>query len=261
MYIFAFHLVEPKPQNPYLKPISITPEGLRQVIRTLRWLGLEAISLKEALRLKDDALNTTNKFVMTFDDGYENFYTHAAPVLAAENCPASVMILANKAGCVNDWDPYQSEPPRLMSMDQIKTLSRNPLFTFGSHGLDHLNVTKLTPAQMHPEILGSYEILSTELQNAFVPVFAYPWGKSSQVAHELILASPYAAALSTEKGVWKDDTPLFQLPRYSIYQHDAYPAIFLAKLLKNRIIFPFQIQIAFSKSLKAQGKTAILPTA
>jgi peptidoglycan/xylan/chitin deacetylase (PgdA/CDA1 family) len=261
MYIFGFHLVEPTPQNPYLKTISITPEGLRQVIRTLKWLGLEPVSLKEALTLKDEALNSTKKFVMTFDDGYENFYTHAAPVLQAENCPATVMILANKIGTINDWDPYKSEPPRLMSMDQIKELGQNPLFTFGSHGLNHLNVAELTPDEMRPEILDSYNILSTALQKAFIPVFAYPWGKSSDITHQLILASPYAAALSIRKGAWNTDTPSFTLPRYSVYQHDAHPAIFLAKLLKNRIIFPFQIQVAFSKSIQKRGHSTFIPIA
>jgi peptidoglycan/xylan/chitin deacetylase (PgdA/CDA1 family) len=254
MYIFNFHHVEPKPKNPQRKHISITPDGLAQFIRIIRRLGLEPVSLKEVMLSGGPEAQPAQKVILTFDDGYENFYDYAAPILKAEKCPGTVLVLAGKAGCVNDWD-YPDLPEekrdRLMSMAQMKALIPSAYIDIGSHGMNHLNYTQLTDAELRQEIWISYEILAKELGDGFIPVLAYPWGEYTQKVYDIMAESPYRYGLTTSKGPWVSADRPFAVPRYSIYERDANPLILVAKLARNGILKPHHAQTAVIDPLVA----------
>jgi peptidoglycan/xylan/chitin deacetylase (PgdA/CDA1 family) len=48
--------------------------------------------------------NKSNLIALTFDDGYQDIYTYAFPVLRNYNIPATIFLIANVIGCDNSWD-------------------------------------------------------------------------------------------------------------------------------------------------------------
>jgi peptidoglycan/xylan/chitin deacetylase (PgdA/CDA1 family) len=245
MLIFNFHHVEPDPATPEprhveRKHITITPEGLRRFIRTLRALGMQPASLREVLAEGGERLLSDKTVLLTFDDGFENFLLHAAPVLEAEQCPGTVFVLAGKFSGTNDWDQGDREPARrdpLMSLAQMQDLSRYKMVTVGSHGMEHRDLTKLNAQELDRELNESYEILSRELSELFVPVLAYPYGYYSQTVLQAMEKTRYRYAVTTGKGDWTPASPRFEVPRYSIYYRDGNQLVFLAKLLRNGLLF------------------------
>lgn len=240
MFIFNFHHVEPRLKRLERKHITITPDGLLRFIRLLRDIGMQPASLQELLEGNANPSFGSSRFALTFDDAYENFYHHAAPILIRENCPATVFVIAGKIGGTNDWDQAElpmEERDRLMSWEQMKELSRSEQIAFGSHGLQHRNYAALSPAELSREIEESYAILSDSLPHAFLPILAYPWGKYSKAALQVMAQSSYCYGLTTQKGEWTSASDPYAIPRYSVYYRDGNPLVMLGKLLANRILF------------------------
>lgn len=239
MFIINFHHVEPTPRWKSRQHITITPKGLARVIRTLRWMGFEIVDVRDVLAAGGPEAFGHNTAMLTFDDGYENFYQHAAPVLESLQCPGTVFVLAHRFGGTNDWDQGdlpKDQRDRLMTLDQMKVLSHSPYITMGSHGLLHQHYDQLDTQTLLDEIHQSHAILSEALGKAYVPVLAYPWGDYSDQVLAQMESSPYQFAVTTQKGRWESRENPYEVPRYSIYHRDGQVAVFLSKLLRNGIV-------------------------
>lgn len=98
--ILMYHGVSPQSHFPGLRnaadlhlPRQHFIEHLRLLIKTRRVVGIS--ELVQGLRHGEDMSNT---IVITFDDGYENNVTQAAPVLADFKLPASFFLATNHIG-------------------------------------------------------------------------------------------------------------------------------------------------------------------
>ncbi len=239
MYLFNFHHTEPSPKHFYRRHITIPPSGLRRFIRILRRLGLEPVSLKQVVQSGGPEAMAPHHVLITFDDGYENFYQYAMPVLMEENCPATVFVLAGKFSGYNDWEGIpQDEQDRLLSQEQVAEIARSGMVTIGSHGLYHQVYPDLSPEALRDELHDSYGILQEIAGDAFVPALAYPYGYYNDTVIEMTRKSPYRFAFTTDKGRWLTSENPYTIPRYSIYYRDANGTILFLKLLRNGILFP-----------------------
>jgi peptidoglycan/xylan/chitin deacetylase (PgdA/CDA1 family) len=213
---------------------------LANAIRLIRALGLEIISFREAMADAARYLNTPKQFaIITFDDGMASFYHDAAPILKKLQCPAINFILLDRFGGTNVWDkghlPVDQQDP-LMTLEQLQTLSQDPLFTFGSHGLLHTHLCEISPDACRNDLLRSHQGLSQLLGNSYLPVFAYPWGELNADVLALMPDTPYQFAVTTEQpAAWTATTPRFEIPRHTMTFHDRNPLYLLLKLAKRHI--------------------------
>lgn len=239
MLIFNFHHVEARISHPARKHISISPVGLSRLIRTLRLLGFDMVSMSEALAMSPQQLNDNRRVLLTFDDGYENNLLQALPVLEAEQCPATVFVLPGRYGGTNAWDQGhlpESQRDRLMNVRQMHQLVDSALVTLGSHGMLHRDMTQLSPADLGQELMTSYTLLQAEFGENFLPVFAYPWGTHSDREVEALTETPYQAAFTVETRPWQAEDHRFRIPRFSAFHRDGNPLIFLAKLARHQVL-------------------------
>jgi peptidoglycan/xylan/chitin deacetylase (PgdA/CDA1 family) len=240
MLIFNFHHVEAKFRHPERKNISITPEGLRQFIRTIRLAGMNIVSLKSALETVDPTRNSKRCVVITFDDGYLNNLEEALPVLEEERCPATVFVLPGRFGGTNEWDQaqlYEAERDQLLSLEQMKQLAASPYITLGSHGMLHRRFPELSEDGLRYEMLESHRILSEEFPDDYLPVLAYPWGDHDDRVVAMMTDTPYRYAFTVETRPWESTDHRFRVPRYSAFDRDGNPVILLAKLLRHKLLF------------------------
>ena len=89
-----FHHVRPAP-NEAFQPnnlLEITPDFLDEVLRLLRRLDYDIVSLAEAVRRMRAADHRRRFAVLTFDDGYRDNALHAAPILARHQAPYTVFV-------------------------------------------------------------------------------------------------------------------------------------------------------------------------
>ena len=160
--------------------------------------------------------------VLTFDDGFRNFLTVAAPLLSARKLPAIVFLITNNAGEENgyrtsSWTP--DDDRRYLSWSEARNLKENHGFEFGSHTCSHSRLLGLSAGDTERELLQSFNDLVNNLAVSR-PTLSYPKGEYSRLlatdAHKL----GYSCAVTTDRGLNETDHDLFTLGRTLIGDND-----------------------------------------
>ena len=124
--------------------------------------------------------NTIDFLGQTFHRARNNQFTNRRLTLkefckrqSFETLHELIQVLAKDWQAVRnaDFDIYW----KLMQPDHIRSLSRHPLFTVGTHGLRHTNLSYLTPEQSHYEMKESKRILD-DICGKAITDFAPPFG-------------------------------------------------------------------------------------
>ena len=134
--------------------------------------------------------------VLTFDDGYADFYERAWPVLREHGFPCLVYLVAGfiETGLVFWWDRASGASP-LMNWAQLRELAAaGPLVSFGSHTLSHPDLTRLDPAGLLQELAGSRALLEERLGRP-VSHFAYPRGRTTSAVERAVAEEYRSGAL------------------------------------------------------------------
>ncbi|MBV9270204.1 MAG: hypothetical protein JO165_03865, partial [Candidatus Eremiobacteraeota bacterium] len=80
--MLMYHRVDRSPgKTPLARMLTVSPEQLRQQLAELRSMGLEAISVADLYERLQAHASLDRVVVLTFDDGYEDQYRYAFPIL------------------------------------------------------------------------------------------------------------------------------------------------------------------------------------
>jgi len=92
--IFTLHRVLPEAPRPFSPNaiLQITPEFLAAAIDRVRKLGMEIVSLDEAVERIEAEQRVKPFVVFTFDDAYRDNLVHALPILRAKQCPFTLYV-------------------------------------------------------------------------------------------------------------------------------------------------------------------------
>ena len=82
--------------------ISVSVTNFKKQMKLMSLLGYKGYSLN-----KINSKTAKKKIIITFDDGYENIFTEAMPILKKFNFSATCFIVNKKIGYFNDWDKNQ----------------------------------------------------------------------------------------------------------------------------------------------------------
>jgi polysaccharide deacetylase len=117
--------------------------------------------------------------VVTFDDGYRDFYEHALPVLVRHGVPA-VLYLAT--GLVRE-EAGRASGPGLLSWSELRQAVATGLVTIGAHTHTHPNLARVSGAEAEREMSRSKALIEDHLGSA-CRHFAYPFAVASPAAEE-----------------------------------------------------------------------------
>ena len=161
--------------------------------------------------------------VLTFDDGFRNFLTVAAPLLVARGLPATVFVITDKAdqeepdGRSPAWTP--DDDRQYLSWSEARYLKGQHGFEFGSHTCSHSPLLGLSAADTERELLHSYNQLVAQL-GVRRPTLSYPKGEYSSLLAEDARKLGYTCAVTTDRGQNELDHDLFTLGRALIGNND-----------------------------------------
>ncbi len=196
--------------------VSVSPRIFAEQMAMLSDAGFHGISMREALAYREaHGRWPENSVVVTFDDGFANFYEVAAPVLARHNFSATVFVISGHVEGVNDWDvpPAGLGAQRMMNWQQVRELSDQGI-EVGAHTRTHPDLRRLSATELEDEIAGSCAEISDRTGQP-VESFAYPYGYLNRSAEEVV-SSTVRSACTTELRRAKDE-PLHLLPRVDMY--------------------------------------------
>lgn len=226
--ILTYHRVN----DSVYKEMSVKQDDFLWHMHYLEAKGYSVISLDEVCRMISKS-NIRGKYVvLTFDDGYEDFFLHAFPVLQKHNYQATIYIVPNYIESKKTfwWDEGIGESP-LMNWDQIVQLSQTNLVTIGSHTMNHVDMNKLDRDELEVELIQSQKAISQRIK---MPVehFSYPRGICTDWSVQLASQIYKTAVLllnGNEIDKAMESNQLYKLRRIPIQRSDG-KLLFIARL-------------------------------
>ena len=209
--ILCYHNVATPAQEARFKLLYVSPESFERQLWTLRRLGIRGVSTSEGL---NRLLNATARgcVVLTFDDGYADTLTAAAPLMKRYGFSATCYVVSGAVGTYNRWDAeYLQETKSLMTREQIDQWLAAGM-EVGSHSCSHPRLQELPKEAAQHEIAES----RATLRKMFgVPVehFAYPFGHFAAETVELVRRAGYISAVTVSPGLARTSDDRLRLPR------------------------------------------------
>lgn len=152
--------------------------------------------------------------LLTFDDGYEDNYTTALPLLKAHKMTGAVFAIANWVGRENRWENFNKQPTKTMDWRQLSTWQSSGM-EIASHTMDHPFLSKCADDVLTAELENSKRILSEKL-GAEVAYLCYPYGDFNEKVARAARKAAYKAAFAIFDGapLWRIDP--YALPRIPV---------------------------------------------
>ncbi|MBN1587500.1 MAG: polysaccharide deacetylase family protein [Candidatus Omnitrophica bacterium] len=210
--VLMYHSIDERAQETKL---SVTPESFDLQLARLQDWNASVLSLEELVRgLKGEQDLPANARVLTFDDGFENFYSEAYPVLRKYGVPAAVFV-------VTEWVGRDG----FLSWDQLRELAADPLVTVGSHSFSHAWLPSQDDEALRNELEESKRVMEEQLG---VPVefLCYPAGAFDARVREAAIAAGYKGAVATNPGPHYPDQDPYAIKRVRISRTSDNPAAF-----------------------------------
>jgi len=211
--------------------IYVTAEQFDKHLSYLKRNGYKTISFEEALEIK--RICSEGKYVIvSFDDGYEDNYRLAFPILKKYGFKAIIFLVAGLE--YNSWDQKSNEP-KLIMMNKQQILEMQAYgIEFGSHTLSHSDLTKISFEDAKKELVESKKILEEEL-GIEIKSFAFPYGNYNEEVKKIAREAGYKLVYATDNAPLGLHEDLFQIRRIGIFPNTTVRG--LARKVKGNYIF------------------------
>ena len=207
--IIMYHRV--LPGATYADRLVVSVETFDRQMRFLKNHRYNVITLEKLAELILQKKKIPPKTIsITFDDGYEDNYTNAFPVLKKYGLAATLFVIVEEAG-----DRHKNK----LSWEEIKEMQDSGIFTIGSHALGPEPLTNIkSREEISRQIFDSRRILKEQLGKE-VNTFSYPEGGLNPEIRQLVIDAGYKAAVATHPGRDYPDDDIFALKRLRISEN------------------------------------------
>jgi peptidoglycan/xylan/chitin deacetylase (PgdA/CDA1 family) len=206
--ILMYHYVSEPPADAdvYRRDLSVTPEQLDAHLAYLQDEGYHVVTLDDLLYALTLGRPLPEKpVILTFDDGYEDNYINAFPLLKKRGITATFFI-------VTDW--VNQDRPGYMTWPQIEEMAAAGQ-RFGSHSRDHPSLAGQSLDYLVWQALGSKESIEEHL--GYHPRWvAYPSGSYDEQTIAVFASADYWGGVTTQQGATHTLDDIFELTRVRV---------------------------------------------
>lgn len=226
--VLMYHNIGIPPRQTVLRGIYVTPRMFKFQMWYLKSAGFRVVPLKEIILFMRGGVSDENLAAITFDDGYQDFYENAFPVLKVYNYPSTIFLVSDLVGKENLWDNERvGVRKKLLDWKSIEKLKGEGV-TFGSHSRSHPFISSLSQEDVIDEVANSRSCLEEKLQLP-VEFFCYPYGDYDARVVKAVKEAGYSGGFTTKRGlVHRGDDP-FEIRRCLI-RNSTHPLLFILRL-------------------------------
>jgi peptidoglycan/xylan/chitin deacetylase (PgdA/CDA1 family) len=185
------------------RSLHVPPALFRRQVSAMARAGYRAVTLDQVWAAWHGGRPIPSRaVVLSFDDGYEDQYRNAFPVLLARRWPGVLNLIVRNS--------YRGA---ISAMEVRRLLVAG--WELDSHSLTHADLTRLDPVRLEEEISDSRD----EIRRTFgapVNFFAYPYGRVNDEVAAAVMNAGYVGAATTSSrpaGPYGDPA---RIPRISI---------------------------------------------
>ncbi len=201
--------------TPEFRPCIVSPEVFDEhlsYLKQYRYTPITVTHLLKAMAFRGDEL-PPRPVVLTFDDGYADFYTNALPALQRYSFVATLYITTAFIGGTSRWLQNLGEGSRpILSWSQLAEISTSGI-ECGAHSHTHPALDMLPLPKAQDEIVRCKHLLEDHLGQQ-VSSFAYPYGYYSARLQQIVQATNYSSACAirlTTSSLYDDPYALARL--------------------------------------------------
>jgi len=177
------------------KTWSLSPEIFARHIQHMRDQGYTPLTVSQFVAglSYPEARALYKPVVITFDDGLDDFFENALPVLKRFDFNATLYITSGFVGRTSKWLVQEGEGDRpMLSWEKIREID-NCGIECGSHTLTHPQLDVIRHEDARREISQSKQFLEKHLGKP-VESFAYPHGYHSADIRQMVIQAGYSSA-------------------------------------------------------------------
>jgi peptidoglycan/xylan/chitin deacetylase (PgdA/CDA1 family) len=211
-------------KNAKFNGLRVDPIEFEKQIKYLVENNWIFFTMSQLIEKKDNL--PKKSIAITFDDGYEDNFTNAFPILKKYNVKATIYIVVDRHD--REWSSKRKEKnssgelknePKLLD-EQIVQLIDSGLVEIGSHTMTHDNLPTLSIEDKIVEIRDSKTMIEEKFKIK-CNSFCYPFGLYDKEDVKIVKEFGYTNATITTKGI--DDlskSDLFELKRITVSGKD-----------------------------------------
>jgi peptidoglycan/xylan/chitin deacetylase (PgdA/CDA1 family) len=215
LVILVYHSINPK------YDFSIHPKKFERQIKFIK-NHYDTFQLKNIF--KNKGKKSKINIAISFDDGFEDNFLFAFPILKKYKIPATFFIttafVKHNKDITKNWHCYQGLKP--LKINQIKKMSQQNM-DFGAHTHTHPILTNISLSEAEKEISKSKKILEKLLKKS-INLFAYPKGQKNtfnEKIENILKKQGFKIACSTIWGTNNIYTNPFSLKRILVEPEDS----------------------------------------
>jgi len=221
--VMMYHKVE---NSERIRADTVSPETFEYHMQYLKTHGFKVIGLSEFVMMREKGIDNKDlprkTVVITFDDGYENNYTVAYPILKKYGHKATIFISPDFFGEFREGKQFLGEK-------QIRTMQEEGLVSFGSHGMTQAYLPEISYQEQQFELGRSKRIL-VEKFGMPANCFSYPVGGFDSRIKEEVKKAGYRCAVTTNRGNDRFNRDIYEINRIRFSDKDDKDSTLWAKL-------------------------------
>jgi peptidoglycan/xylan/chitin deacetylase (PgdA/CDA1 family) len=203
--ILMYHYISEPPENAdkYRSDLSTSPALFREQMAYLADNGYETVDLYDlTLAIVDKGQLPAKPVILTFDDGYQDNYQNAFPVLRELGFRATFFVAT---------EFIDQNNPDYMSWAMIEEMAAAGM-RIEPHSKTHPDLTLQDRAFIIWEVLGSQETIASHI--GYRPrYFAYPSGRYNDEVQQIVAELDFWGAVTTSNGNWHGFNDRFEWGR------------------------------------------------
>jgi peptidoglycan/xylan/chitin deacetylase (PgdA/CDA1 family) len=207
--ILMYHVIAKAPHRAAEPELWVPPKRFRAQLARLARAGYHGVTLSQVWAAWHGGPGLPRRpVVVSFDDGYDDQFTVAAPALRRLGWPGVINLQVDNLRAKGGLTPH----------DVRGLLARG--WELAAHTFTHPDLTQVGAAQLEREVAGS----RAALRHRFgVPVafFCYPSGRYDATVEQAVRKAGYRGATTTQAGLARPGGDRFALPRIRVLPEDA----------------------------------------
>lgn len=217
-----YHKISKPRRDSKVRGAFTPPQRFRRQLTYLRKQGFDFYTASELIQhFQNHGEFPTRAVALTFDDGWQDNYTNAFPVLKELGIKATIFIIPS---CIGQMSTAATTPagdrgyPHL-TREEILEMARAGI-EFGSHTMSHAWLHQIPEEEVKAEI----DTAKREIENLVQKpcwTIAYPAGYFSDAARHAVSDAGHIGAFSTIYGP-TDRIDLFAMNRIEILRRDRF---------------------------------------
>ena len=212
--ILMYHQIDiPPSRGTPIRGLVVHPKDFNNQMRWLKWTGYQGLSMRD-LEPYLAGKKQGRVFGITLDDGYQNNFDNALPILLKHGFTATCYGVSGQIGGTNAWDKGLVAEKPLMGIKEWAGWLKSGM-EIGGHTRTHADLTQLPDEAALEEIRWCKADFEREL-DCEVRHFCYPYGRFKPRDAEITRNSGYLTATTTQRGRANLQSQAMELPRVMV---------------------------------------------